>query len=301
VDIGIVNFILDALIYTGIYGILSLSLNLEYGFTGLWNFGKVAFYMIGAYSSAIVTTAGYPFYVGLAAGVIFSGLAGLLISLPAIRLREDYLSIVTLVFGEMLRIIAGNEYFLGGPLGIRGIPSAVPSGFDYTTTLLFHLILIVVLLAVCLFIAQKIVHSPYGRVMRGRREDELATQSLGKNTIRYKASVFTISSAMAGVAGAFLGQYVTSISPDQFMPLTSFIIWMMLIIGGLGNTSGSFLGAIIYITIEEGTRIAKDYNFLPIDPNNLMFMLTGLLLVLFVFFRPQGLLKESKVRKYKKV
>lgn len=299
--VNIVNFILDMLIYVGIFGILSLSLNLEYGFTGLWNFGKVAFYMIGAYTSGILTTLGYPIYVGFAAGVVISGLAGLLISLPALRLREDYLGILTLVFGEIIRLILKNEYWLGGPLGIRGIPSITPSGIEYTTALTIQLAAITTIAAICYFIANRIIHSPYGRVIRGIREDELATASLGKNTFRYKASIFSLSSAMAGVAGAFMGQYVTSIAPDQFMPFLSFTVWMMVMLGGFANIEGAFLGALIYITFERGARIAKDYLLLPIDPNNLMFILTGLLILIFVFFRPQGLLRENKVREHKGV
>jgi branched-chain amino acid transport system permease protein len=298
--VNIINFILDMFIYVGIFGILSLSLNLEYGFTGLWNFGKVAFYMIGAYTSGILTTVGYPVYVGFAAGVAVSGLAGLMISLPALRLREDYLGILTLVFGEIIRIILKNEYWLGGPLGIRGIPSITPAGMEYTTTLIIQLTAVTIIAAICYFIANRIIHSPYGRVLRGIREDELATATLGKNTFRYKASIFAISSAMAGVAGAFMGQYVTSIAPDQFMPFVSFIVWMMVMLGGFANIEGAFLGALIYIAFERGARIAKDY-LLPIDPNNFMFILTGLLILIFVFFRPQGLLKENKVREHKGV
>ncbi|MFN3621816.1 MAG: branched-chain amino acid ABC transporter permease [Nitrososphaerales archaeon] len=299
--VNIENFIIDMFIYVGIFGILSISLNLEYGFTGLWNFGKVAFYMIGAYTSAIVTTLGQPFYVGFAAGVVVSGLAGLLISLPALRLREDYLGILTLVFGEIIRIILKNEYWLGGPLGIRGIPSITTSGLSYTTALLIQLASIGVIAALCYLVAHRLIHSPYGRVMRGIREDELATASLGKNTFRYKASIFAISSAMAGIAGAFMGQYVTSITPDQFMPFVSFTVWMMVMLGGFANIEGAFLGAFLYIGFERAARIAKDYLLLPIDPNNLMFILTGLLILIFVFFRPQGLLKENKVRDYKGV
>lgn len=287
--------------YVGLFSILTLSLNLEYGFTGLLNFGKVAFFMIGAYVSALLTIAGAPYLVGLLGGMGVSALAGLLMSLPALRLREDYLAIVMLVFGEVIRIILKNEIWIaGGPFGLTGIPPALALLKAIDTEELYIAINVVIVYSILLVLymfLEILVNSPYGRVLRGIREDELATQCLGKNTFRCMAQIFVIGSAIAGIAGSLYAQYVGYTSTRMFMPIVTFTVMAMCILGGAGNNRGSILGALIMIGLERGTRIATDYLGMPIDPHNLMYILTGSLMVLFLFYRPSGMLKENPVNR----
>lgn len=297
--VNIIAFCLDVAIYMGIYSILTISLNLEYGYTGLMNFGKVAFFMIGAYTTALLTISGASFIVGILAGVATAAIAGLLVSLPALRLRKDYLAILTLVFGEIVRIILKNEIWLaGGPFGLGSIPSAHPilrevgeelyllinAAFVYGTLALFYLI------------TERMVNSPYGRVLRGIREDEEVAQCLGKRTFRYKLQVFTVGSAMAGAAGGLYAQYIGAISTYMFMPIVTFTVVLMCILGGIANNKGAILGALLVVGFKRGTRLAKDYMGIPIDPTNLMYILTGVLIILFLLYYPGGILKEKPVK-----
>lgn len=291
-----IGYLLDTLVFAGIFGILSLSLNIEFGHTGLPNFGKVAFFMIGAYTSALITLSGKPFIAGIIGAMIVSGICGVLISLPAIRLREDYLAITTLAFGEILRLILKNEEWIaGGVLGLKGIPEAL-SLKGVQATLYGHVIVVYISLVIFYLFLRFLEKSPYGRLLKAIREDELAAQSFGKNTIFYKAQSFAIGSAVAGAAGSLYAQYLSYIGPDLFMPIVTFTVWAMLIIGGIGNYRGAILGSFIYIGFERGARIMKDYLHLPIDPNNLMFIIFGLLLIIVLLFRPEGVLREEKVK-----
>jgi branched-chain amino acid transport system permease protein len=293
-------YILDTAVYVGLFSLLAMSLNLEYGFTGLLNFGKVAFFMIGAYVSAMLTISGAPYPVGLLGGMTASALAGLLMSLPALRLREDYLAIVMLVFGEVIRIILKNEIWIaGGPFGLTGIPPALPLLRGIETEELYIAINVVIIYGILLVtyvLLEMLVNSPFGRVLRGIREDEVATRCFGKNTLRYKAQIFAIGSAIAGIAGSLYAQYVGYTCTRMFMPIVTFTAMVMCILGGVANNRGSILGALIMIGLERGTRIAKDYLSLPIDPSNMMYILTGSLIVVFLLSRPSGVLKENPVK-----
>lgn len=293
-------YILDTAVYVGLFSLLAMSLNLEYGFTGLLNFGKVAFFMIGAYVSAMLTTSGAPYPAGLLGGMAASALAGLLMSLPALRLREDYLAIVMLVFGEVIRIILKNEIWIaGGPFGITGIPPALPLLRGIDTEELYIAINVVIIYGILLVtyvLLEMLVNSPFGRVLRGIREDEVATRCFGKNTLRYKAQIFAIGSAIAGIAGSLYAQYVGYTCTRMFMPIVTFTAMVMCILGGVANNRGSILGALIMIGLERGTRIAKDYLSLPIDPSNMMYILTGSLIVVFLLSLPSGVLKENPVK-----
>ena len=284
-------------VFVGIFSILAISLNLEYGFTGLANFGKVAFFMVGAYTSSIAANMGVPYFVCIVLATTLAGFVGLLASLPALKLRADYLAIVTLAFGEILRFIFKNESWIAG--GVRG--TTVPSAFLFVnlpirTMMTVQIILIYSVLLVCYIVAQMLVNSPYGRVMRSIREDELAAQVLGKDVFKYKAQTFTVGSAMAGAAGSLFAQYTRFIDPYTFEPFLTFTVWMMIILGGPANNLGVIVGAFIVQVLERGARIAKDYLLLPIDPHNLRVMLIGILIILILLYRPQGMFKESKVK-----
>ncbi len=292
----LLDYVLDTLVYIGIYGILTISLNLEAGYTRLMNFGKVAFFAIGAYTSALLSTNGASFITSMAAGMLISALFGLLVSLPALRLRSDYLAIVTIAFGEILRLFFLNEvWFTNGPMGIRGIPQPLYSVFS-SNYILFYLLLVYITLLICYFFAQRIINSPFGRVLKAIRDDEDAVQAFGKNTYLFKIKIFIIGSVMASVSGSLFAHYLAFISPDMFYPTVTFSVWTMMVLGGSANNLGVIAGAGLVQVFERGTRFLKDFVVLPVEPSNLRVILIGLLLILFILYRPDGIIKERKSR-----
>jgi branched-chain amino acid transport system permease protein len=293
-----IEFILDTLVLTVLFAIVTLSLNLKYGYTGLLDFGKAAFFATGAYVSGLMTTNSYPPILGILTAIVIAALMGLLISIPAIRVRSDYLAIITLVFSETIRIILKNESWIaGGVLGIRGIPPLIdPRTTPYQMYLLTHLLIALMLYMVFFTVSWLLTNSPFGRILKAIREDEIASAMYGKNNTLAKAFVFSFSCAMAASAGSLYAHYVGFVSPDLFVLAITLQVWIMSIIGGPSTISGSFIGALTVLTIARGTRIIKDYLNLPIDPNNTMFILTGILLIITIMFRPTGLVKEGKIK-----
>ena len=292
---GLLSYFLDFVVFVGIFGIVALSLNLEFGFAGLANFGKVAFFLVGAYAYALLSRMGAPFWLCLIVGALVSALFGLLISLPALRLRADYLAIVILAFGEILRYIVRAEN-IGGWRGMVHISPVFPWTGSLLTYRLENVGLVFGCLLICFVVAQLLANSPYGRVMRAVREDEVAAEALGKNRAKYKAQILMLGSAMAGVAGGLYAQYLQCVTPGMFMPMVTFTVWIMVILGGPANNWGALLGAALVELFDRGANIAKDYLTLPVDPANLQYILFGVLIILVLFYRPGGLLRESPVK-----
>lgn len=290
----ILVYILNAFVYVGIFSIVALSLNAEYGYTGLASFGKVAYFMIGAYSFAILVQAGVPWPLAIFLAAMIASFFGLLVALPAIRLREDYLAIVTLTFGEILRIfIKAEDWVANGVWGISIRPSFAAG--DFSKQLIINLALIGGILLVCYVFMRLLANSPFGRIMRALRDDEIAADAIGKNRIKYKAQVFMIGSAMAGIGGALFANFIGYITPDSFLPIITFTIWMMVILGGPGSNLGVIVGAAAVQLFTQGTNILKDYIHLPIDPTNVQNILFGLIIIIILMYRPSGLFKETKI------
>jgi ABC-type branched-subunit amino acid transport system permease subunit len=292
--VNILAYIFDMFTYVGVFGLLAISLNLEAGYTRLMNFGKVAFFAVGAYVSALLTVSGLPFVVGLGAAVGFAGLFGLLIAIPTLKLREDYLAITTIAAAEIVRLILLNEKAPLGPTGVRGIPRPLfwSAGLGYS---LFYLVLVWSVVLICFLIAQRVVRSPFGRVLRAIREDEVATEALGKDVFKFKTKSLVLGSCMAGAAGSLFAHYIAYISPDMFMPLLTFSVWTMMIIGGTANNYGVLLGAFLIQLFERSTRFLKDFIDMPAGSQvNLRWIVIGLLIILFLLYRPGGVLEERK-------
>ncbi len=290
-------YILDLVVFIGIFAIVALSLNLEYGFTGLGNFGKVAFFLIGAYTYALLIETGLSFVLCLIIAALLSGLIGSLISLPALRLREDYLAIVTLAFGEIIRIVVKAEHWIAhGVWGISVPPAIFWQGASFRMIIVTHIGLIFLCLLICFILVQLLTNSPYGRIIRAIREDEIAAATLGKNRLEYKAQVFMMGSAIAGLGGALFAQYIGYIEPYMFLPMLTFTVWIMVLLGGPANNWGVLLGATLVQLFDRGTKMVKDYLFVPVDPNNLQYILLGILIIFILLYRPGGLLKESQVK-----
>jgi len=290
-------YFLNAVVFMGIYGIVALSLNLEYGFTGLGNFGKVAFFLVGAFAYAIASEAGLHWTVSLIIAALASGAIGSLIALPALRLREDYLAITTLAFGEIIRtVVKAEDWIAHGHHGINVAEAIELHDASFRVQMMVDIGLVFGLLAVCYLVAQRMANSPYGRILRAIREDDIATSSLGKNRLRYKAQVLFVGSAMAGIAGGLFAQFQQYIHPDTFLPALTFTFWIMVLLGGPANNRGVIVGAVLVTAFQRGAIIIKDYVDLPFDPINVQYILLGVLVILVLMFRPSGLFSESKIK-----
>jgi branched-chain amino acid transport system permease protein len=295
--VSLLAYIADTLTYVAIFAILALSLNIEAGYTKLMNFGKVAFFAVGAYVSAMLTVAGFPFIGGLLAAILVAGLLGFLVALPTLKLREDYLAITTIAMAEIVRLILLNERSYGlGPMGIRNIPKPL-SGLFGGYYHYFYLGLVWLCLLVFLLIAQRMISSPFGRVLKGIREDEVATEALGKNIFIFKTKSLVVGSCMAGAAGSLFAHYITFISPDMFMPLLTFSVWTMMIVGGTASNYGVILGAFLIQMFERSTRMIKDVIDVSTGTQvNLRWIIIGLLIIVFLLYRPQGVIEEKKTK-----
>ncbi|MBS3167714.1 branched-chain amino acid ABC transporter permease [Candidatus Woesearchaeota archaeon] len=287
-------YFIHLLILIGIYIILAASLNLAMGNTGLLNVGHVAFYAIGAYTSALLAlNLNIPFWIGFLAGGILAALFALLIAIPTLKLRGDYLAIATLGLAVVVESILRNWTSLTrGPLGLPGIPK--PALFGMTFNNNSYLILVIIFSVITCLIIYYITKSPFGRVLKAIREDELAAASLGKNTTKYKTQALVISAFFAGIAGSLYAHYINFIDPTTFSVLESILIISMIIVGGLASVKGAVIGAVILTLLPEPLR------FLPIPSfaiGALRQILYALLLVIILIKRPQGIWGEFTKQK----
>ncbi|OGP75603.1 MAG: branched-chain amino acid ABC transporter permease [Deltaproteobacteria bacterium RBG_13_58_19] len=278
-------YVLHLAILAGIYIILTISLNLIIGYAGQVSLGHAAFYGIGAYVSALVSLHWhFPFLLALPTAVLIAGGCGLALGLPTLRLKEDYLAIVTLGFGVIVDLIALNLEITGGPDGLVGIPAPRILGLSFRPPLLY---LGLVLFAVCLtlLLTYRLVHSYHGRALKAIRDHEITAQVMGINTPAYKMAIFTLAAALAGLAGSLYAHYITFINPESFGLHTSILILSMVILGGMGSLPGSLVGAATLAVLPEMLRQFHAYQDLAY----------GALLVGLLIWRPEGLLGRGKL------
>jgi len=275
----------DVLTLTVMYAVLALGLNLVVGQAGLLNLGYVAFYAVGAYTYAILSTRfGMPFWPGLAVGAAASAALALLIGLSTLKLRGDYFAIVTLGLGEITRIVLNNwDSLTGGPNGITRVGRPSLFGAVFATPLEYYY-LILVIAAVTVFAMRRLIASRIGRAWVAIREDEIAAEAMGINTFRLKLLAFVIASAWAGMTGVFFAAKMASVSPESFTFFESILILCMVVLGGMGSIPGIILGAFLLVALPEIFRDFQDYRMLGF----------GVALVLMMVFRPQGLLGTAK-------
>ncbi len=278
------------LILICIYIILSVSLNLISGFVGLLNLGHAAFFGIGAYASALLVKAGMPWLAALIVAGMFAGLSGLLIGIPCLRLRGDYLAIATLGFGEIIRALMKNWTSLTrGPLGIPGIPRPRLLGYVFSTNETYLLLSIVVMLVV-VFLVWRMVNSPFGRVLRAIREDDIGAMTLGKNIVKYKLIALSVGAFFAGIAGSMYAHYITFIDPSSFTLLETVLMLSMVVLGGLGSLVGSILGAVILVLLPEPLRFLNLPSYMVAAMRQIIY---SIILVILILYRPAGLLGEQ--------
>lgn len=279
-----------------IYILLGLALNLQWGQTGLINFGHVAFFAIGAYTSGLLSLAGWPITLSVVAAAVVAGLAAWPLGRLTVTLKEDYLAIIAIGFSEVVRSILENESWLTrGPSGVPGIPSMF-ADLPASERSLAIMIALVVVCGVVLVLLERLIRAPFGRTLRAIRDNEMAAEALAKNIVGFKTRSLVLGSAIAGIAGAFYAHYLTFISPEQFTPEVTFNVWIAVIIGGSGSNLGTIVGTILLIVFLEGTRFLNDFG-LALDGSQLgalRFMIIGAALVLCMLFRPNGLIQPGK-------
>ncbi len=289
------EYLLHILILVCIYVILSASLNLLAGYAGLLSIAHAAFCGIGAYVVALLALNWQsPFWVNVLCAIIACGLLGTLVGFPSLRIRDDYFVIATFAFQVITFSILNNWVsFTGGPMGLPGIPQPVIFGWQVSTHLGF-LLLVGSFCALTLLVCYCIVQSPFGRVLKAIREDEVFAQAVGKNVAAYKVLVFAIGAGMAAVAGAMYAYYISFIDPTSFTVMESIFILSVVIIGGAGSLWGPVAGAVVLVTLPELLRFIG----LPSSvAANVRQMLYGGLLVAFMMWRPQGFLGKYSFEK----
>jgi len=302
---GLLNVLVFTGIFASIYALLSLGLNLQWGYTGLFNFGIAGFYAIGAYTSALLTTPpspqhlgglNLPMPVGMLGALLTSGLLAYLVGRPTLRLREDYLAIATVSIAETLRLILKNEAWLtNGVQGLRDIPRPFQQTFGASYDLLYLLLLLLIVTGVYLA-SERLIRSPWGRVLKAIREDEAVAASVGKNVFRFKMQALLLGAMLMGLGGSLYAHYVKFISPDTFNPLMgTFLVWVMLMAGGSGNNRGAVVGAAVIWGLWSLSDVLTNKLPSPLDTraSYLRVMLIGLVLQGILLKRPQGLVPEK--------
>ncbi len=284
------TYLLHIFILIGIYVILSVSLNLLAGYTGILSMAHAAFYGIGAYVVALLALSVHtPFILNILLAIIAAGAFGAIVGIPSLRIKDDYFIIATFAFQIITFSVLNNLVsFTGGPMGLPGIPQPVIFGLKIDNHWSF-LILTTILAVFTYFIANRIVSSPYGRILKAIREDEVFTQSLGKNVAAFKVKIFMVSAALASIAGVLYATYITYIDPTSFTVNESIFIISIVIIGGAGNLKGSVVGAIVLVMLPELLRFVGLPNSVAA---NIRQMLYGGLLVVFMLWRPRGFIGE---------
>lgn len=286
------EYLLHILVITGIYIILTQSLNLIIGYTGLPALGHAAFFCIGAYTSSLFAlNFGLSPWLGLLTGACVASLLGVVIGFPSLRLKGDYLALATFGTGMIIYSIAKNWMSVTrGPMGLPGIPGFSVFGFQLSR--IWSYFLLVALFAfLTYFTVRRIVNSPFGRILKGIREDEIATLAMGKNVNKYKILVFTLGAFFAGIAGSLYAHYITFIDPSSFTMMESITILLMVIFGGMGTLLGPFVGASILVIFPELLRFIGMPSSVAAP---LRQMIYGLLLIVLMLKRPQGILGKYK-------
>ena len=336
---GMLSYITSFSIMAVIYAVLALGLNCQWGFTGHLNFGIAGFFAIGAFTTALFTTAEptgvmadytqqafgleLPFLVGILAAAVVAGIVAFLIAIPVLRLRMDFLAIATIGIAEIIRLIFQNERWLAnGPQPLRGIPRplhclveepacgpAFVQGWleplqarDY---IFLYLAIVAVILAVVYIAVESATRAPWGRMLRAVRDEEASAAMNGKNIAGVRIQSFVLGGVIMGLAGGLYAHYTVTIDYSHFRPLfATFMVWVMLMLGGSGNNKGAILGAFIIWGVWSGTTfitgaieplMAAIHPDLPARSAYLRWLFVAVLLGGIVLFRPQGLIPEERV------
>jgi branched-chain amino acid transport system permease protein len=280
------RYAVDVAALTGLYVMLGLGLNIVVGYAGLLDLGYVAFYAIGAYTTALLTTTfDWSFWAAVPVSAGLATMAGVLLGVPVLRLRGDYLAMVTLGFGEIVRIVLNNLEFTGGPNGIIAIPRPRLGDFILKDPVHFYY-LILAFSVLTIFAVGRLRDSRIGRAWTYIREDEMAAEMSGISLLRLKLLAFALGATWSGFAGSIFAAKMRIVAPESFTWVESFIILCVVVVGGMGSIPGVTVGAAVMIVMPELLRGFSHYR---------MFVF-GAVLVLMMLFRPQGLVPATAGR-----
>ncbi|MYA87154.1 MAG: branched-chain amino acid ABC transporter permease [Boseongicola sp. SB0662_bin_57] len=305
--IGLFSYIVFFLILSLIFGVAVLGLNLQWGFTGLFNAGVAGFTAIGAYTMAILTGpardavfGGFelPFVVGLIGAMVASGIGAVVVGLATLKLRHEYLAVATFGIAVTIQLVCLNwEYLTGGTLGLIGIPNPSKAWADGPLAQnALYLLVVLVVVGLTFAALERIVKSPWGRMLKAIREDDVAAASLGKSPERVRLEAFVLGCMIMGLSGALYVSFIGYVSPWDFLPIVTFQIWTMLIVGGSANNRGALLGALIVwgVWTMSGFVISRVIpSEIQAQGGAMQAVLIGLILVVTLLIRPRGLIGEE--------
>lgn len=311
----VIFYLLTLAVFGAIYGTLALGLNIQWGYTGILDFMYIAFVAVGGYVTSLLMLQpsqpafgetyllglNWPFIPALLAGGLAAALLAFIVGMLALnRLRSDYFAIVTVAIGLVLYTIAGNDTpLVNGWDGISGIPQPFQDALnlDANSYGFFFLGLCIVILIIVYIFSERLYRSPFGRALRSVREDEMVAQGLGKNVFALRLKAFVIGAFIAGIGGALLVIYVDAFNPSAWTTGETFFLWAALLLGGSANNRGAMLGALIVpVLFAEATRFLPTSNLPPQYIDAFRYIAIGILLILTVRFRPQGILAEKRFR-----
>jgi len=277
------TYVIEVMTNAFFYMVLCLGLNITVGYCGLLNLGNAAFFAFGAYTTGILVKMGVSFWLTIPAAMIISIIVACIIGGPTLKLRSDYLAIVTLGFGEITRLMARNLDITGGATGLVGIPRPEFFGMKlYMGHHFYYTFFILVVIAV--IISYRLYQSRFGRALQYIREDEDAAEAMGINTVLYKLLAYIVGSIFAGVGGCFFAIKMTAISPESFLFIQSANVLLAIVLGGMGKIPGAILGAFLLVLFPEVFRT--------IGETRMLFF--GIILIMVMIFRPQGVWPERR-------
>ena len=286
VPLGLAAYPLHLIIMVVIFSILTLSLNLISGYGGMISLGHAGFFLIGAYTSALLSVYhGWSFWLALPAAVTLTAASGLMLGIPALRWSGHFLAVITIAFGTISQLVAINWTDLtNGVDGVAPVPRPDLPGIDLTSDLAFYYFCLAILVVV-VYLMFRLVESGFGRALRALKDDEVAAAAMGIDIARSKISAFVISAAIAGLAGALYAHYIRFLNPESFSLDISIRVFMMMIIGGAGTLAGSILGSLVVYVLPEILRPLQDYYY----------MMWGAIVILVMLFLPGGLISFGGV------
>ncbi len=323
---GTFSFYTAFLVTVGVFALLTLALNIQWGYAGVINFGVLAFFMLGAYVTAVITKGDpqgdftdyiggwgddlnlipalatnqwLPFVVATAAAAIAAGLLAFLVAFPTLRLREDYLAIATIGIAEVMRrVVIEERWMVNGSRGLTGVPQPLGNIVDQSDYKYLNVVIIGIVVILIFFALERAVRSPWGRVLLGLRDDEEATAASGKNVFAFKTQSFVLGAAIMGVGGSMYAYAFSALSPDAFTHLfATFIFWAMLMVGGSGNNKGAIAGAYVVWGLWTLSLQMQGYELGDLVQSRMPYLrglLLGVAIVGVLLIRPLGLLPQER-------
>lgn len=323
---GTMSFYTAFLVTVGVFALLTMGLNIQWGYTGVINFGVLAFFMLGAYTTAIITKGDpqgdfttyiggwgndlnlipalatdqwLPFVIATAAAALAAGLLALLVAFPTLHLREDYLAIATIGIAEVMRrVVIEERWMVNGSRGLTGVPQPLGGLVDQSDYKYLNVVIVGIVVLIVFFALERAVRSPWGRVLRGLSDDEEATAASGKNVFAFKTQSFVVGAAIMGIGGSMYAYAFSALSPDAFTHLfATFIFWAMLMVGGSGNNKGAIAGAYVIWGLWTISLQMQGYELGDVIESRMPFirgLLLGVAIVGVLLIRPLGLLPQER-------